>query len=143
MLKTTLIGSLGQSATVNNVNGKTVINFSVAHSEKYKDQNGQLVNKVLWVAVSYWSEKTAIAQYLKKGTQVFLEGLPSVDTYKNREGQIMPQLKLRATMVQLLGGNKQENNNQQPAPQTQSDLTPSQQEFLADGVEVQDDGLPF
>lgn len=133
MLKTTLIGSLGQSAAVNNVNGKTVINFSVAHSEKYKDSNGQLVNKVLWVSVSYWVEKTAIAQYLKKGTQVFVEGLPSVDTYKNKEGQIMPQLKLRATMVQLLGGNKQENNNQQAAPQ--SDLTQSQQEFLAGGGE--------
>lgn len=133
MLKTTLIGSLGQSAAVNNVNGKTVINFSVAHSEKYKDSNGQLVNKVLWVSVSYWVEKTAIAQYLKKGTQVFVEGLLSVDTYKNKEGQIMPQLKLRATMVQLLGGNKQENNNQQAA--TQSDLTQSQQEFLAGGGE--------
>lgn len=139
MLKATLIGSLGQSATVSNVNGKTVINFSVAHSEKYKDQNGQVVNKVLWVAVSYWSEKTAIAQYLKKGTSIYCEGLPSVDTYKNRDGQIMPQLKLRATMVQLLGGNKQENNNQHPAPQ--SDLTPSQQEFLAGGVEV--DEAPF
>lgn len=139
MLKTTLIGSLGQSAAVNNVNGKTVINFSVAHSEKYKDGNGQLVNKVLWVAVSYWVEKTTIAQYLKKGTQVFVEGLPSVDTYKSREGQIMPQLKLRATMVQLLGGNKQENNNQQAAPQ--NDLTPSQQEFLAGGDEV--DSPPF
>lgn len=139
MLKTTLIGSLGQSATVNNVNGKTVINFSVAHSEKYKDQNGQVVNKVLWVAVSYWSEKTAIAQYLKKGTSIYCEGLPSVDTYKNREGQIMPQLKLRATMVQLLGGNKQENDNPKAAPK--SDLTPSQQEFLAGGVEV--DEAPF
>ena len=141
MLKTTLIGSLGQSAAVNNVNGKTVINFSVAHSEKYKDSNGQLVNKVLWVSVSYWVEKTAIAQYLKKGTQVFVEGLPSVDTYKNKEGQIMPQLKLRATMVQLLGGNKQENNNQQAAPQ--SDLTPSQQEFLAGGEPIDESGLPF
>lgn len=139
MLKTQVIGSLGQSATVNNVNGKTVINFSVAHSEKYKDSNGQLVNKTVWVAVSYWSEKTAIAQYLKKGTTIYCEGLPSVDTYKSREGQIMPQLKLRATMVQLLGGNKQENNNQQAAPQ--NDLTPSQQEFLAGGVEV--DEAPF
>lgn len=139
MLKAQVIGSLGQSATVNNVNGKTVINFSVAHSEKYKDSNGQLVNKVLWVAVSYWSEKTAIAQYLKKGTTIYCEGLPSVDTYKSREGQIMPQLKLRATMVQLLGGNKQENNNQQAAPQ--SDLTPSQQEFLAGGEEM--DNVPF
>lgn len=137
----TLIGVIGQDAIVNNVNSKTVINFSVAHSEKYKDQNGQVVNKTVWVNVSYWVDRTTIAQYLKKSTSVYCEGLPSVDTYKNKDGQIIPQLKLRATMVQLLGGNKQENNNQQPAPQSNNDLTPSQQEFLAGGVEV--DEAPF
>jgi len=137
----TLIGVIGQDAIVNNVNSKTVINFSVAHSEKYKDQNGQVVNKTVWVNVSYWVDRTTIAQYLKKSTSVYCEGLPSVDTYKNKDGQIIPQLKLRATMVQLLGGNKQENNNQQPAPQSNNDLTPSQQEFLAGGEPI--DELPF
>lgn len=141
MLKAQIIGSIGQDATVNNVNSKTVVNFSVAHSEKYKDQNGQVVNKTVWVNVSYWVDRTTIAQYLKKSTNVYVEGLPSVDTYKNKDGQTVAQLRLRATMVQLLGGNKQENNNQQPAPQTNNDLTPSQQEFLAGGEEVQD--LPF
>ncbi len=58
-----------------------------------------------------------------------------------KDGQTVAQLRLRATMVQLLGGNKQENNNQQAAPQ--SDLTPSQQEFLAGGSEVLADDLPF
>lgn len=139
MLKAQVIGIIGQDATINNVNSKTVINFSVAHSEKYKDQNGQVVNKTVWVNVSYWVDRTTIAQYLKKSTNVYVEGLPSVDTYKNKDGQTVAQLRLRATMVQLLGGNKQENNQQQTAPQ--SDITPSQQEFLSGGEEV--DSLPF
>jgi single-strand DNA-binding protein len=115
MIKMQVIGVIGQDATINNVNSKTVVNFSVAHSEKYKDQNGQVVNKTVWVNVSYWVDRTTIAQYLKKSTNVYLEGVPSVDVYKNKDGQTVPQLKLRATMVQLLGGNKQDN----PQPQAQ------------------------
>jgi single-strand DNA-binding protein len=129
-----VIGVIGQDATINNVNSKTVVNFSVAHSEKYKDQNGQVVNKTVWVNVSYWVDRTTIAQYLKKSTNVYLEGVPSVDVYKNKDGQTVPQLKLRATMVQLLGGNKQDNPQPQVAAQPTSGLTPSQEEFLSDEV---------
>ena len=139
MLKTQIIGSIGADAVLNNVNGVQVANFSVCHSEKYKDANGVVVNKSVWVNVSWWLKSTAILPYLKKGVSVYIDGTPSVDTYKNKDGQTVAQLRLRATMVQLLGGNKQENNNQQAA--TQSDLTPSQQEFLAGGDEV--DSLPF
>ena len=41
MLKIFAIGHLGKDATVNNVNGKNVINFSVAHTEKWNDAQGQ------------------------------------------------------------------------------------------------------
>jgi single-strand DNA-binding protein len=132
MIKMQVIGVIGQDATINNVNSKTVVNFSVAHSEKYKDQNGQTVNKTVWVAVSYWVDRTTIAQYLKKSTNVYLEGVPSVDVYKNKDGQTVPQIKLRAIVVQLLGGNKQDNPQAQVAAQPTSGLTPSQEEFLSD-----------
>ena len=131
MLKAQVLGHLGNDCQVSNVNGVTIINFNCCHSEKYKNREGEIVNKSVWVNCSYFTEKTAIAAYLKKGTQIYAEGTPSVDVYKNKDGQQIPQLKLRVNMVQLLGGNKQENNNQQAAPQ--SDLTPSQQEFLAGG----------
>ena len=140
MIKMSAIGHLGSQATLNNVNGKQVINMNLCHSEKFKDAQGNIVNKSVWINVSWWQESSKILQYLQKGSQIFVEGIPSVDTYKNKDGQTVAQLRLRATMVQLLGGNKQENNNQQAAPQ--SDLTPSQQEFLAGGGEVVDD-LPF
>jgi single-strand DNA-binding protein len=130
MIKMQVIGVIGQDATINNVNSKTVVNFSVAHSEKYKDQNGQVVNKTVWISVSYWVDRTTIAQYLKKSTNVYLEGVPSVDVYKNKDGQIVPQIKLRAIVVQLLGSSQKQDNGQQPQPA--SGLTPSQEEFLSD-----------
>jgi single-strand DNA-binding protein len=115
MLKTQIIGLIGADAVLNNVNGVQVANFSVCHSEKYKDANGAVVNKSVWISVSWWLKSTNIIPYLKKSVSVYVEGTPSVDTYVNKDGQTVPQLKLRATMVQLLGGNKQDN----PQPQAQ------------------------
>lgn len=66
MIKLQVIGHLGQDATVNNVNGKSVINFSVAHSEKYKNKDGVEVNKSIWVSAAYWTDKINVAMYLKK-----------------------------------------------------------------------------
>jgi single-strand DNA-binding protein len=136
MIKMTAIGHLGSQATLNNVNGKQVINMNLAHSEKYKDAQGNIVNKSVWINVSWWSESSKILQYLQKGAQIFVEGIPSVDVYKNKEGQTIPQLKLRATMVQLLGGNKQDNPQPQQPTQPTSGLSQSQEEFL-------DDNPPF
>jgi single-strand DNA-binding protein len=53
MLKINLIGRLGQDAQVNTVNGKSVINFSVADSEKFKNQQGEDVEKVNWCSCAY------------------------------------------------------------------------------------------
>ena len=71
MLKLQTIGHLGKDCTTNVVNGKNVINFSVAHSEKYKDSAGVQKEKTLWVECAYWTERAAIAPYLKKGQQVY------------------------------------------------------------------------
>lgn len=144
MIRTQIIGHLGQSASINNVNGTTVINFSVAHTESYKNKDGVKVESTTWINCSYFTEKTAVAQYLKKGTQVYLEGQISAKLYKQRNGQEAASLNLRVTSIQLIGGKKEETTSQQPQPETQSDLTPSQQEFLnQSSEEVEDDSLPF
>lgn len=109
-----LIGHLGQDAVVNNVNGKTVINFSVAHSEKFKNKEGVEVNKSVWVSAAYWTDRTAVAPYLKKGSQVYVEGSPEAKTYRNQNtNEVMPQLSLRVTSIQLIGGSKQSNTEPQ------------------------------
>ena len=65
MIKLQVIGNLGKDCMVNNVNGKNVMNFTVAHTEKYKDNTGAQKEKTIWVDCAYWNEKTAISPYLK------------------------------------------------------------------------------
>lgn len=114
MIKLTAIGNLGKDAVLNNVNGKNVINFNVAHTEKYKDAQGNQKDKTIWIDCSYWTERTAIAPYLKKGTQVYLEGQPEVRSYTAKDGTNGASLVLRVGLVQLLSKGSQSDGN---APQ--------------------------
>ncbi len=116
MIKLQVIGNLGKDCTTNTVNGKSVINFNVAHTEKFKDSSGLQKEKTTWVECAYWTDRTAIAPYLKKGTQVYADGTPELRTYTKNDGTSGTSLTLRVFSVQLLGGpNKGEggstNNN--------------------------------
>lgn len=104
MIKMQVIGHLGKDCTVNTVNGKNVINFTVAHTEKYRDSQGNNQEKTTWVDCAYWTDRTALSPYLLKGKQVFVEGTPEVRTFTRQDGTGGASLSLRVREVQLLGG---------------------------------------
>lgn len=104
MIKMQVIGNLGKDCTVNTVNGKNVINFTVAHTEKYKDSQGNQQEKTTWVDCAYWTDRTAVAQYLTKGKQVYVEGQPEARSFQRNDGTPGSSLSLRVREVQLLGG---------------------------------------
>ena len=112
MIKLQIIGNLGKDCIVKEINGKHVINFSVAHSERFKDAQGVQKERTTWVECAYWTDRTAIAPYLMKGTTVFAEGTPEADLYTNKEGQAAVTLRMRVQNVQLLGGNKEGQSSQ-------------------------------
>ncbi len=103
MIKLQVIGNLGKDCITNSVNGKSVINFSVAHTEKFRDSSGQQKEKTTWVECAYWTDKTGIAPYLKKGTQVYAEGTPEVRNFTRNDGTAGASLTMRVLSVQLLG----------------------------------------
>ena len=103
MIKLQVIGNLGKDCITNTVNGKSVMNFNVAHTEKFKDSQGVQKDKTIWVECAYWSDRTAVAPYLKKGTQVYVEGTPEVRSYTKNDGTPGVSLTLRVMSVQLLG----------------------------------------
>jgi single-strand DNA-binding protein len=103
MIKLMVIGNLGKDCIVNTVNGKNVINFSIAHTEKFKDSTGAQREKTTWVECAYWTDRTGISPYLKKGTQIYAEGTPEVRTYQTNDGKSGASLSLRVQTVQLLG----------------------------------------
>ncbi len=103
MIKLTAIGNLGKDCVTNTVNGKNVINFNVAHTEKFRDAQGNQKDKTIWVECAYWTDRTGIAPYLRKGTQVYVEGTPDIRTYSKNDGTTGVSLTLRVLSVQLLG----------------------------------------
>jgi len=76
----------------------------VAHTEKFRDAQGNQKDKTIWVECAYWTDRTGVAPYLKKGTQVYAEGTPEVRTYPKNDGTTGVSLTLRVQSVQLLGG---------------------------------------
>ena len=104
MIKLQVIGNLGKDCVTNNVNGKTVMNFTVAHTERFRDAQGNQKDKTIWVDCAYWSDRTGIAPYLRKGTQIYVEGNPEVRTFTRNDGTAGASLSLRVREVQLLGG---------------------------------------
>ena len=113
MIKLQIIGNLGKDCIVKEVNGKNVINFSVAHSERYKDAQGNQKERTTWVECAYWTDRTTVAQYLTKGRTVYAEGTPEADAYSNKEGQPAATLRMRVQNVQLLSSNNENSNNNQ------------------------------
>jgi single-strand DNA-binding protein len=148
MIKLQVIGHLGRDCTVNEVNGKNVINFNVAHSEKFKDANGNLVDKTTWVSCSYWTDRTAIAPYLLKGQLVYVEGAPEAEAYTNKDGQQAAALRLRVFSIQLLGkseGNQGGSGQQQSQPSAASQSSGSSTSPAETPLQVSEpaDDLPF
>ncbi len=142
MIKLQVIGNLGKDCIVKEVNGKNVINFSVAHSERYKDAQGNQKERTTWVECAYWTDKTAVAQYLTKGKTVYAEGSPEADSYTNKEGQAAATLRMRVQNIQLLGGNSGDNQGANTGNVSHSTTVQPVVRTSTENVPATDD-LPF
>ena len=144
MLKMQVIGNLGKDCLVNNVSGKSVINFTVAHTEKFKDSQGNMQERTTWVECAWWTDRTTVAQYLTKGKQVYVEGNPEVRSFTRNDGTHGASLSLRVRELQLLGG-KNEGGYTPPAgsSNTTAPITPTPPPPTTNNNEGEADDLPF
>jgi single-strand DNA-binding protein len=147
MIKLQVIGNLGKDCLTNLVNGKNVINFSVAHTERFRDSAGVQKDKTTWVECAYWTDKTAIAPYLKKGTQVYAEGTPEVRSFTRNDGTVGSALSLRVLSVQLLGSRDNSGDNNAGGGSSPGNYVDNNQRGETGGVEAsggqEGDDLPF
>lgn len=120
MQKILVIGHLGDDAKVRDVKGETVITFAIAQNKKFvNQQTGEEVSQTNWFSVSYWTQKTKVADYLKKGTQAYVEGEVSAAMYLDKQNQTQIDLRIRASKVEMLGTNqpKKETEDEQKSVQ--------------------------
>ena len=140
VLKLTVVGNLGKDCTMQEVNGKKVLNFAVAHSEKYKNAQGVDVEKTTWVECSKWDSEN-IAPYLKKGVLVMCEGVPQAYAYTGKEtGELKSSLKLNVQMLKLLSAAPKPQTTGEVAATPAATQAPQQQVLEPSGVV---DDLPF
>ena len=121
--KTITIGTLGSDPEVKQfANGGSVTTISVATSEQWNDkQTGEKREQTEWHRISLYNKLAEIAaQYLRKGSQVYVEGSLRTRKYQDQNGQDRYVTEIRADQMQMLGGKgdntQQQNNHQQPQP---------------------------
>ena len=113
--KVILIGRLGRDPEVRYMpNGEAVCNFSVATSETWNDRNGQRVERTEWHNITMYRRLAEIAgQYLRKGSQVYLEGRIQSRKYQGKDGIERTAYDIIANEMKMLGGR---NDNSGGAP---------------------------
>jgi single-strand DNA-binding protein len=103
MQSLSIIGRLGDDAQIKDLNSNQVIEFSVAVSESYTDKQGTKQTKTTWFNCAKWGNQTAVAQYLKKGGQVFVSGKPNNRAYAKDDGTIVVVNGITVMEIELLG----------------------------------------
>ncbi len=105
--KVILVGHLGKDPEVKYTpSGTPVAKFSLATSERFKDKDGNWQDRTEWHNITAWQRTAEIAgEYLKKGSQVYIEGRLRTDSWDDKEtGQKKYRTEIVVNDLVLLGG---------------------------------------
>ena len=141
--KAILIGRLGRDPEVRYMpNGEAVCNFSIATDETWKDQSGQRQTKTEWHAITLYRRMAEVAgQYLKKGSQVYIEGRIQSRKYTGKDGIERTAYEIIGSEMKMLGGG---NDGGQQNAQHTPPAPPRRQDSAAPAQPVDDiDEIPF
>lgn len=144
--KVIIVGNLGNDPEVRYMpNGNAVANLSVATSESWKDQQGQQQEKTEWHRVTMYRRLAEIAgEYLKKGSQIYLEGKLQTRKWQDQSGNDRYTTEIIADKMQMLGSNNGQSNNQQGRQQATPNVTQAVSNAQSNDVDMSfDDDIPF
>lgn len=98
--------------------------FSVAHTESWKDSNGEKKEITTWVNCSYFTADTpAVKPYLVKGALVCITGKVSARAYLDARNEPAASLDLNVQEIRLLGGSKKREEDTTPPPPAKQPAT--------------------
>lgn len=105
--KVIIVGNLGRDPeTRYNTEGGAITNVSIATTDNWKDKaTGEKQERTEWHRVVFFSRLAEIAgEYLKKGSQVYIEGALRTRKWTDKEGQERFTTEIVADKMQMLGG---------------------------------------
>ncbi len=146
--KCIFIGNLGRDPEMRYMpSGDAIANFSIACTDTFKDKSGAKQERTEWIRVAMFGKLAEIAgEYLKKGSQVYIEGRMQTRKWQNKEGQDQYTTEIVADRMQMLGGRGGSNSfevvdTDQSAPPPQSSAGSSRP--APSSINDMDDDIPF
>jgi single-strand DNA-binding protein len=127
--KVILVGHLGKDPEVRYMpSGEAVANVTLATSESWKDKSGEKQEKTEWHNVVFYRRLAEIVgEYVKKGSQIYVEGKITTEKWQDKEGKDRYTTKIVANEMKMLGSKsggvgsfEVVENQSSPAPATRS-----------------------
>ena len=145
--KVILVGNLGKDPEIRSLgSGDRVANLTLATSESWRDkQSGEMKEQTEWHTVVMWNKLGEIAaEYLRKGSQVYIEGKLRTRKWQDKEGNDRYTTEIIASEMNMLGGrgggersmgapDRSRERSEEPAPRAEA----------AGVAESFDDDIPF
>jgi single-strand DNA-binding protein len=160
--KVIIVGNLGRDPEMRSFpSGDQVANVTIATTDRYKDKaTGEMKEITEWHRVSFFGRLAEIAgQYLRKGSQVYVEGSLRTRKWTDKDGQEKYSTEIRADQMQMLGsrqgmggpgpsddGGYDEPRRAAPAPRAPAAAprqAPAPAPRAASGFDDMDDDIPF
>ena len=136
--KVILIGNLGGDPELRSTPGGTsVASFTLATNESWTDKDGTKQERTEWHRIVVWSRLAEICgQYLRKGSQVYIEGRLQTRSWEDKQGNERKTTEIVARDMQMLGARSEGNG-------ARSEAGAGTPDFAAATVKIEDDDLPF
>lgn len=144
--KVILIGHLGQDpATRYMPNGDAVTNISVATTETWKDkQTGEKKEQTEWHRCTFYRKLAeVVAQYLKKGSSIYVEGKLQTRKYTDKDGVERYTTEIIADTMQMLGGGPKQDGDDAQRGNTRTTAKPQARSGISTPDQFDDLDIPF
>ncbi|MDP2826343.1 MAG: single-stranded DNA-binding protein [Sulfuritalea sp.] len=104
--KVILVGNLGADPEMRYLpSGEAVAGLRMATTDVWKDKDGNKQEATEWHRVSFFGRQAEVCgQYLKKGSQIYVEGSIRTRKWQDKEGQDRYMTEIRGDRMQMLGG---------------------------------------
>ncbi len=144
--KVILIGHLGADPEIRYLpSGEAVANLRLATTDVWKDKSGNKQEATEWHRVSYFGRIAEVCgQYLKKGSQIYVEGSIRARKWQDKEGQDRYTTEIRGDQMKMLGG-RSSGGDSAPASRPAPAAAPagSTSGNAGGGFQDFDDDIPF
>ena len=145
--KVILVGNLGRDPeTRYTAGGDPITNVSIATTDTWKDKNGEKQEKTEWHRVAFFGKLAEIAgEYLKKGSQVYVEGRLQTRKWQDKDGQDKYTTEIVADRMQMLGSRAGSggSSGEPPAERERATSGAKTSATAKKNVDDLDDDIPF